>query len=107
VVLVGAEVVCAGRVRDAAGEVERFVEVFALHPELVLAGDVAGVVADLKGDDDDGADGPGLLLCMEGRTKANANAEDIKDAEERGGGRDTESVDAHGGAPVEGDVRKR
>jgi len=107
VVLVGAEVVGAGRVGDAAGKVEGFIEVLALHPELVLAGDVAGVVADLKGDDDDGADGPGLL-CLSTERKTTANAEDAKDAEEReGGGRDTLSVGAHGGAPVGGDVKKR
>ncbi len=32
----------------------------ALDPELVLAGGIAGVGADLEGGDDDGADGPGL-----------------------------------------------
>jgi hypothetical protein len=89
----------AGGVGDAAGEVERFVEVLALDPELVLAGGVARVVADLKGSDDDGADGPGLLwsLGVERKTKATANAEDAKDAEVRGGGRDTKSMCAHGG----------
>jgi hypothetical protein len=88
----------AGGVGDAAGEVERFVEVLALDPELVLAGGVARVVADLKGGDDDGADGPGLLcLSAERKTKATANAEDAKDAEVRGGGRDTKSMCAHGG----------
>jgi hypothetical protein len=91
-------VVDAGGVRHAAGEVEGFVEVLALDPELVLAGGVAGVVADLKGGDDDGADGPGLLrLGGEREAKATANAEDAKDAEVRGGGRDTWAADAHGG----------
>jgi hypothetical protein len=71
----------------------------ALDPELVLAGGVAGVVADLKGGDDDGADGPGLLwgLRVERKAKATANA---KDAEVRGGdvgGGDTWAADAHGG----------
>jgi hypothetical protein len=68
--------------------------VLALDPELVLAGGVAGVVADLKGGDDDGADGPGFG-CLGLETKATANA---KDAQGRKGAprRDMEDSGAHG-----------
>jgi hypothetical protein len=72
----------------AAGEGQGFGEVLALDPELELSGYVAGVVADLEGGDDDGADGPGLF----GRLG------EERDGQERGEGEcgDTESVDAHG-----------
>jgi hypothetical protein len=69
----------------------------ALDPELVLAGGVAGVVADLEGCDDDGADGPGLLWLLGLDGKATANAEYAKDAKGCGCGRDTWAADAHGG----------
>jgi hypothetical protein len=76
VVFVGAEVVDAGGVGDASGEVEGLGEVLALDPELVLAGDVAGVVADLEGGDDDGADGPGLGGLGVGQREEAAEAGD-------------------------------
>ena len=92
-VLVGAEGVLAGREMRAGGEVEDFVEVLALDPELVLAGDVSGVVADLEGGDDDGADGPGLG-CLGG-----AGGCEQKRGKE-GEDRDTKGVGAHAGLLV-------
>jgi len=58
--------------------------VFALDPELVLARYVAGVVTDLEGGDDYGADGPGFGGGLgvgdgsEGQEQATANAEDAE-----------------------------
>ena len=81
------------------GKVEGLGEVFALDPELVLAGNVAGVVADLECGDDDGADGPGFwLLCLGGEANTKTNAEGAKAAEVRGGVR--WGLSAHGLAPA-------
>jgi hypothetical protein len=55
---VEAEMVIAG------GKGHDGVEVFALDPVLVLAGSVAGVVADLEHVDDDDFDFDGLLLRL-------------------------------------------
>jgi hypothetical protein len=79
VVGVGAEGVLAGREGGAGGEVEGLGEVLALDPELGFAGDVAGVVADFEGGDDDGADGPGSgvgVLLGEGSGEGKGSQEE-------------------------------
>jgi len=82
----------AGGVVGAAGssgEGEGLGEVLALDPELEFSGGVAGVVADLEGGDDDGADGPGLLRGLRVRCGGQEECED-------GECEDTEGVGAHG-----------
>jgi hypothetical protein len=81
--------------------------VLALDPELELAGMSPVSLPTSKVVTMTARMGQGFLrvgVREEEHAKTTANAEDAEDAEVRGGGRDTEGVGAHGGAP-EGDMK--